>query len=274
MPLPLEDNFEDILRKAQAGLHLSEESLAQKAGVVPEVLRACLEGRADEAALSRLAPILGLHGPSLIEVARKTWRPADVSLEGLAQITTPLRNGITVNAYLVWDRTSRRAILFDTGTKPEPILELIRKHQLQVELLLLTHTHPDHVACLDLLRQALGGFRACVCVREPYPGVETIDAGAAFDIGPLRVQTRATHGHSPGGLTYVVSGLAHPVAVVGDALFAGSMGRSLEHWATALKNNREQIFTLLDDTILCPGHGPMTTVAQEKMHNPFYPEIK
>jgi hypothetical protein len=52
------------------------------------------------------------------------------------------------------------------------------------------------------------------------------------------------------------------------------MGKSLEYWAAALKNNREQIFTLPDDTILCPGHGPMTTVAQEKKYNPFYPEFK
>ncbi len=77
-----------------------------------------------------------------------------------------------------------------------------------------------------------------------------------------------------GGTTYVISGLAAPVAVVGDALFAGSMGGGMISYDDALKNNREKIMTLPDETILCPGHGPMTTVAEEKRHNPFFPEFK
>jgi glyoxylase-like metal-dependent hydrolase (beta-lactamase superfamily II) len=77
-----------------------------------------------------------------------------------------------------------------------------------------------------------------------------------------------------GGITYVITGLAKPVAIVGDALFAGSMGGGMISWGDALETNRKQIFTLADDTVLCPGHGPMTTVAEEKSHNPFYPEFR
>ena len=65
-----------------------------------------------------------------------------------------------------------------------------------------------------------------------------------------------------------------PVAIVGDALFAGSMGGGMVSYEDALQNNREKILTLSDDTVLCPGHGPLSTVSQEKSHNPFFPEFK
>jgi glyoxylase-like metal-dependent hydrolase (beta-lactamase superfamily II) len=57
-------------------------------------------------------------------------------------------------------------------------------------------------------------------------------------------------------------------------MFAGSMGGGMISWADALRTNREKIFTLPDETLLCPGHGPLTTVGEEKRHNPFYPEFK
>jgi len=86
----------------------------------------------------------------------------------------------------------------------------------------------------------------------------------------LQIDTRLTWGHSPGGMTYVVIGLAHPIAIVGDSLFAGSMGGGNVSYHDALRNNLEKILTLSDDTIICPGHGPMTTVGEEKAHNPFF----
>jgi glyoxylase-like metal-dependent hydrolase (beta-lactamase superfamily II) len=61
---------------------------------------------------------------------------------------------------------------------------------------------------------------------------------------------------------------------VGDALFAGSMGGGMVSWEQALRTNRAQLFSLPDDTIVVPGHGPLTTIGEEKAHNPFYPEFK
>ena len=76
------------------------------------------------------------------------------------------------------------------------------------------------------------------------------------------------------GITYLIEGMTSPIAVVGDAIFAGSMGGGMVSYTEALQNNREKILTLPDNTVLCPGHGPLTTVGQEKEHNPFYPEFK
>jgi glyoxylase-like metal-dependent hydrolase (beta-lactamase superfamily II) len=71
-------------------------------------------------------------------------------------------------------------------------------------------------------------------------------------------------------MTFVVRGLERPVAVVGDSLFAGSMGGGNISYQDAVENNLKKILTLPDETVLCPGHGPITTVAEEKKHNPFF----
>jgi glyoxylase-like metal-dependent hydrolase (beta-lactamase superfamily II) len=102
------------------------------------------------------------------------------------------------------------------------------------------------------------------------PGAEPIEEGKRFRLGNLQIDTRLTWGHSPGGMTYVVTGLARPIAIAGDSLFAGSMGGGNVSYRDALQNNLEKILTLPDETIICPGHGPMTTVGEEKRHNPFF----
>jgi glyoxylase-like metal-dependent hydrolase (beta-lactamase superfamily II) len=71
-------------------------------------------------------------------------------------------------------------------------------------------------------------------------------------------------------VTYFIQGLSQPVAIVGDSMFAGSMGGGMVSYADALRNNREQILTLPDATIICSGHGPLTTVGEQKQANPFF----
>ena len=95
-------------------------------------------------------------------------------------------------------------------------------------------------------------------------------AGKQFSVGNLTIDTRLTWGHARGGITFVVTGLDRPVAVVGDALFAQSMGGGMISFTDALQTSGEQIMTLPDNTVICPGHGPMTSVAEEKRVNPFF----
>ncbi|MFL6568006.1 MAG: MBL fold metallo-hydrolase, partial [Chthoniobacterales bacterium] len=84
--------------------------------------------------------------------------------------------------------------------------------------------------------------------------------------------TLLTWGHSEGGVTYFVRGLERPLAIAGDSIFAGSMGGGAVSYKDALQNNLEKILTLPNETIICPGHGPLTTVAKEKQENPFFAE--
>jgi glyoxylase-like metal-dependent hydrolase (beta-lactamase superfamily II) len=177
-----------------------------------------------------------------------------------------------VNAFLVWDAKSREAIAFDTGADCRPMLDRVRKEKVTVKLILLTHAHPDHIADLPRLKKETGA-PACISEREPTSGAETISEGREFNVGDLKVKAILTWGHSPGGMTFFVTGLRQPVAVAGDSIFAGSMGGGNISYPDAIKNNLEKILRLPDDTIICPGHGPMTTVAEEKEHNPFFAEL-
>jgi glyoxylase-like metal-dependent hydrolase (beta-lactamase superfamily II) len=273
--IALEDNFDDVLNKAQRGLGLADGALAKQAEITPYILSGLKKGRLDEAALLRVAPVLNLHGPSLLALARRAWYPRVPNLVGLAQVSTAWKD-FRVNAFVAWNPTARQAIVFDTGTTPAPILAVVKENKLRVELLLITHTHGDHIACFDELRAKLGQPRAYVSAKGTLAGAEPIGEGSTLSVGSLHIEVRRTSGHAACGLSYVVRGLAQPVVVVGDALFAGSMGgaRSTEAYAEALETNRAQLFSLSDDAVVCPGHGPRTTIGQEKRHNPFFPEYK
>lgn len=270
--IPLEDAFADIVGKAQRGLGLTDEELARRAGLSVADLARVLAGQFDAAVVARIAHVLQLGPQALLDSARQAWYPAPISLAGLAQFNTPYA-GMHVNAYLAWDPAGRDAVAFDTGADCTPMLAFAQAHDLTIRLILLTHGHQDHVGDLARLKRATGA-PAFVGRGERVEGAKTFVAGHAFKLGELKIQTRPTTGHSVGGITYVVAGLSRPVAVVGDALFAGSIGGGVVSYADALANNRAHILSLPDETVLCPGHGPMTTVGEEKQHNPFFPEFQ
>ncbi len=274
MHLPLEDLFNDVIAKAQRGLGFSDDALALHVGIPVEALHAAKNGKVEEAVLNALTGPLKLHAPSLLAMARQAWRPAEVQLDGLAQFNTTWHD-MTVNAYVVWDPQTKQAVAFDTGATAEPMVDFIRQQQLHLSHLFLTHTHSDHVADIAALRRAGGKVEVFANERESVAEATAFQVGSAsWKIGALTIEPRNTYGHSKGGTTYVVTGLAKPLAIVGDALFASSMGGGMVSYADALATNRQEIFSLPEETIVCPGHGPLTTIGEEKAHNPFYPEFK
>jgi len=270
--IPLEDNFSDVIGKAQRGLRLSDTELAEKARVSSQKIRELREGTFDELVVARVAPVLGLAARQLCDLAQGQWQPRRTSaIEGLEVFTTAYHD-MTVNAFLVWDPKSKDGIAFDTGADCDGMLRSVKQHGLTVQLILITHAHPDHIADLARLRHETG---AAVWTPEDEhaPGAERFEEGRHWQIASLDVDTRKTWGHSRGGMTYVVNGLAKKLAIVGDAIFAGSMGGGNVSYRAALQTNLDKILTLPDETIICPGHGPMTTVGEEKKHNPFFAGI-
>jgi hydroxyacylglutathione hydrolase len=274
MPIPLEDFFNDVIAKSMRGLGISDADLAVKAHVSEEDIAEAKAGKVDDRVLRKIAPHLQLGGHSLVAMAHNEWRPLLVTLPGLAQFNTTYHD-MTVNAYLAWDVETKNAVAFDTGADASPMIDFIQEKGLNLSLIFLTHTHPDHIMDLAKL-SADGAVTAFVHEQEPCEGAKTFKLGdtESWETGGLRIEPRSTWGHSKGGITYVISGLKRPVAVVGDALFASSMGGGMVSYADALATNRKEIFTLPSNTVICPGHGPMTTVGEEKAHNPFYPEFK
>ncbi len=268
----LEDNHEDIIGKAMRGQAVGKNEMAQRLGVDKPEIEAILNGEADEKLIYAMAGELQLDGKKLLRSAKKEWSPSPVELSGLKQISSNYGDMI-VNAYVIWNEMTRNAWIFDTGTDAQPILALIKEERLKVDGIFLTHTHRDHIACLDDLRSQFENPRVYVHQLELFDGCEPIEEGFKYSIDSLSLETKHTHGHSVGGLTYVLDGLEKLVAVVGDAIFAGSMGGGMVSYEDALRTNREKIMTLTDDTILCPGHGPLSTVREEKQNNPFFPEF-
>jgi glyoxylase-like metal-dependent hydrolase (beta-lactamase superfamily II) len=149
------------------------------------------------------------------------------------------------------------------------MLKFATKENLGIEMILLTHAHPDHVADLPRLREETGA-EVWAPAREPVPGAEKIEEGKHFRLGKIDIEARLTWGHSQGGMTFVVQGLTRTIAIVGDSMFAGSMGGGSVSYKDAFQNNLEKILTLPNKTIICPGHGPMTSVGEEKKHNAFF----
>ena len=180
---------------------------------------------------------------------------------------------MSVNAYLVWDEVTREAALFDTGFEAEAVFRLLDENQLTLKHLFITHSHGDHVAALAAIRARFTKVRIHSGSKNA-PVDQRIRANDFIMLGSLRVTNRDTPGHAEDGITYVVGNWpsdAPFVAVVGDALFAGSMGGAREHLELARTKVREQIFSLPQDTLICPGHGPLTTVGEEKFNNPWFP---
>jgi glyoxylase-like metal-dependent hydrolase (beta-lactamase superfamily II) len=250
------------------GLVQTDAMVAVCAGVEPEQVVSLRTGHWDSVVGRKVAVALHLNAAALVALAEGTALPPPLEVSGLACFSTPF-DDMHVNSYLVWDAVSRQAVAFDSGADSTPMVEFLNKHALSLNAVLLTHTHGDHVFDLDRLCEKTGA-RPFVNAHEPLQGVEAFEAGAEWTCGALRVESRLTWGHSRGGTTFVIRGLARPVAVVGDALFAGSMGGAKVSYADALRTNQESIFSLPEDCILCPGHGPLTTVGWEKRWNPFF----
>ncbi len=270
MKVPLEDFFPDIIGKAQRGLHVDDASLAQRSRLEPDQIERLKEGSGDRSQVAALGTALDLAPGALVESFEKNWEPAEIALEGLVQFNTDLL-GMTVNVYLVWDPSSREAAIFDAGIDADQLFKRVRAEKLTIKAIFITHTHQDHVAGLaDILSR----WQAPVFAPEAEPVVHSqrVREGFKYNLGSLGIEARLTNGHSAGGTSYLVSGLAKPVVIVGDSLFAGSMGGAPNAYEQARKNNREKILSLSPETIICPGHGPMTTVANERVHNPFFAE--
>lgn len=202
--------------------------------------------------------------------------------------------GITVgpfqeNCYIIGDEASGEGALIDPGDEATRIALAVEQTQLEIGSILLTHSHIDHVgavaelaeeySCPVLLHaEAEEMLRAlpqqAAMMGTKFGKVPAIDryigAGETLEIGALRLRSLYTPGHAPGHLAFYVE--SERLVISGDAIFAGNVGRvdlpggSME---VLMKSIREEILTLPDETRLYPGHGPETTVGEERASNPF-----
>jgi glyoxylase-like metal-dependent hydrolase (beta-lactamase superfamily II) len=274
--MQLEDHLGDIIRKARAMSGVDEGAAAKAAGISESDL-AALEKTGDTGGrqlnFTALAKLVGLHAQKLAGIATG-WLPSrpDLSIWRELRVFTTAGEGLTVNCYLVWDEVTRDAALFDTGLDAQPVVDCIAENQLMLRHIFITHSHWDHVEALPRLREAWPKARVHSNSKNA-PVEQRNKASEIVHLGGLRVTHRETPGHADDGVTYLVGNWqedAPHLAMVGDAIFAGSMGRGNPSYELARQKVREQILTLPPETLICPGHGPFTTVGEEKEHNPFF----
>lgn len=181
-------------------------------------------------------------------------------------------------------------MIVDCGYDPSPLLDAVAAQGLIPEKIVLTHAHADHIAGLNELYARLGSIPIWMhkfeeqwmsdpmlnlsaalglSVTAPTPQ-GFLDEGDTVSLGSMTFEIRHTPGHSPGGITLVHA--PSKTALVGDTLFAGSIGRSDfpgSSFETLSKSIKEKLYTLDPETVCYPGHGPATTIGREMNHNPF-----
>lgn len=250
----MEDDFTYVIRKALRGLSLAPGQAASRAGLAESEVMGLIRGKFSETAARRLAPILSLDAEALARLPG--YQPKPMALSSVERLDIPFEDG-QVNAWII--RVDGIIVLFDAGFSDVSIaLALDAAGISRIDATFITHDHRDHV----------GGLHE-VLKRGP---LHPMQPGESVTLGPVTIDAFDLSGHCNDSLGFLIKGLEKPVCVVGDALFAGSIGGCPpETYESALGYLRRGVFTLPDETVLLPGHGPATTVGEERISNPFFP---
>ena len=275
---PFEDHYGDVLGKARFGLGLTPADAARRAGLATAEVAALEAGPEgpDEAQVRALAAVLELAPDRLAAFASRPGEPRLLA-PSLPFVRIPVEEGFTMNAYVFADPEARRAAIVDPGGDLPAIKSAVERLGAEPAAILLTHAHADHVGALE---EALALWNAPAYAleaeRRRFGGlagrVKFLPADAALTIGTTELRVLPVPGHTAGMAAFLLP--AAGVAFVGDALFARSLGRAEapgEPYAVLRAGVRARLLSLPPATILCPGHGPLTTAGDEARLNPCFP---
>ncbi|RXK55459.1 MBL fold metallo-hydrolase [Oleiharenicola lentus] len=271
----LEDELGDVLEKAARNVPLSLESLAAAANLDPGRLKDAFDYRPDLtlAELSRLASVLNLNEVGLTALAQGRYplpEPAGLPF-ALHPLRMPFGVGVA-NAYLL-SSGGDSALLFDTGASHAELHRAWPEHIQRLEAVFVTHYEAEHVGGLDVvLRESeLGLFHGPPSGR--WPQCRGLGEGQTVEYAGLVITAFSTPGHADEHNCYLIKSSARPqapaVLISGDLIFAGSLGGGYFCCQRQLKHSRRIMDLLPDDTVIAPGHGPLTTAANERRFNPF-----
>ncbi|HEV3033860.1 MAG TPA: MBL fold metallo-hydrolase [Solirubrobacteraceae bacterium] len=200
------------------------------------------------------------------------------------------------NCYVVRaDAEAKRAVIVDPGDEPERLLAALDALDVQIEAILITHCHFDHIGAVAPVARATGAPVYVPQLERPllsdimswtppgfgpfesYEAEHTLAGGEHLSLAGLELDVMFTPGHSPGHITYAVRSPAHPALLSGDVLFQGSVGRvdlPGGDWPTLERSIESLLRAHPSETVVYPGHMGVTTLGRERDSNPFLSELR
>jgi hydroxyacylglutathione hydrolase len=197
---------------------------------------------------------------------------------------------LDTNCYILGDEKTKQAVVIDPGGDFEIIEEHLEKLKLKVQYIILTHGHVDHIGALAKLKKATGAeilihSKDSTMLYDPNQNLsffsgdritttkadKTLEEGDIIQCGGIKLQVLHTPGHTPGGISL----LTDKMIFTGDALFCGSIGRTNfpgSSYQKLIDSIKDKLLSKDDDFIVYPGHGPSSTIGEERKNNPFLNE--
>ncbi len=271
----LEDEFVDVFGKAMRGTRLSVEQLAQTTGLPRADIASWAKGSAvpnDEEARALARP-LHLDAAKFADAAAVRWHPQPIDVPDVRHHP---QNPHPSNGYVFFLEGSRRAALVDPAGIPQNLIRILRDGAYKLQYILITHKHPDHCDATDDVAAAFPQADIVMhkadifAIGKLASRATLIRDGEELAFGEeARIRMLHTPGHTDGSSSFVF----RSTVFTGDTLFAGSVGGAFGDVSTytdILNSVRSRLFTLPDDTVVMPGHGPPSKIGWEKQHNPFF----
>jgi glyoxylase-like metal-dependent hydrolase (beta-lactamase superfamily II) len=271
----LEDEFADVLKKSQRGMGLDAAQLAKLTGIGAAAIKdwAAGKGHADDAQARALAIPLKLDPGKFADAAAVRWHPAAIEVPDVRHHP---QDPHPSNGYVFFLEGSMRAALVDPAGIPGNLLRMLREGAYNLEYILITHKHADHCDATADIAKAFPEAKIVMhdadvqAIGSLADKALRVKDGEELSFGEdAKVRMLHTPGHTDGSSSY----LFKSTVFTGDTLFAGSIGGAYGEVSTyndILKSVSTKLFTLPDETVLMPGHGPPSRIGWEKEHNPFF----
>lgn len=273
MAYALEDEFGDIIQKARIGQGISISQLSRDTGI-PQVQLSKMEEyilKPEEEQVKKIAAELRLSFPKLLDIAMERWTPAkwdknfDSAIE-VVPLSMPVGRNYSAYCYLLICAETGETAVVDTGVNSDKIIAALNERSLRPTSILITHGHSDHTGGLRKLQTVTQAQVYASKMESLLSKYIKLNDGDTVKLGNLNIKMLHTPGHTRGSCCYHVS----KAVFAGDTIFAGSMGRGNYSYTSLLDSIRSKLLSLDDDVHVFPGHGPATTIGQEKEHNPFF----